>query len=107
MNMPLAPSDVTLCLVSLRRDLDLQLLRGPVPQLRGRRHLPLLPVRYARHRPPPSHYETVADLRPPYIPWHGAGVFVPNWKKKDESLSKYEDFEAYKARTWLVLPYIY
>lgn len=43
----------------------------------------------------------------PICPWHGAGVFVPNWKKKDESLSKYEDFEAYKARTWLVLPYIY
>lgn len=35
------------------------------------------------------------------------GVFLPNMLKKDESLSKYKEFADYKARTWLILPYIY
>jgi len=33
-----------------------------------------------------------------------AGIFVPNMLKKDKSLSRYPEFEAYKARTGLLLP---
>lgn len=32
------------------------------------------------------------------------GVFLPNMKKKDESLSRYPDFKAYKARSGLFWP---
>jgi len=35
-----------------------------------------------------------------------AGVFVPNMKKKDQSLSRYPEFEEYKSRSGLLLPKI-
>jgi hypothetical protein len=28
-------------------------------------------------------------------------------KKKDTSLGKYEEFEAYKAKTWVMIPFLY
>lgn len=31
-------------------------------------------------------------------------VFLPNMRRKDESLSRYEDFEAYRSRSGLLLP---
>ena len=31
-------------------------------------------------------------------------LFYPNMKKKDQSLSRYEDFKNYRAKTWLLLP---
>ena len=31
-------------------------------------------------------------------------VFVPNMKKKDESMSRYPEWDAYVARTGLLLP---
>ena len=36
-----------------------------------------------------------------------AGVFVPNMLKKDKSLSRYPEFEAYKARSGLLLPKLF
>jgi protein-S-isoprenylcysteine O-methyltransferase Ste14 len=36
-----------------------------------------------------------------------AGIFVPNMLKKDKSLSRYPEFEAYKARTGLLLPKLF
>ncbi len=33
-----------------------------------------------------------------------AGVFVPNMFKKDKSLSRYPEFEEYKANSGLLLP---
>ncbi|NOS91436.1 MAG: DUF1295 domain-containing protein [Cyclobacteriaceae bacterium] len=32
------------------------------------------------------------------------GAFIPNMIKKDKSLSRYPEFEAYKKKTWLFLP---
>ena len=42
----------------------------------------------------------------PAIIWGGfiAGLFVPNMLKKDKSLSRYPEFEAYKARSGLFFP---
>ncbi len=34
-------------------------------------------------------------------------TFVPNMMKKDKSLGKYEEFEAYKAKTWVMVPFLY
>lgn len=34
-------------------------------------------------------------------------TFVPNMIKKDKSLAKYEEFEAYKKKTWVMVPFIY
>ena len=31
-------------------------------------------------------------------------LFYPSMRKKDQSLSKYEDFKNYQAKTWLLLP---
>ena len=31
-------------------------------------------------------------------------VWIPNMLKKDQSLARYPEFEAYKARSWLLLP---
>ena len=36
-----------------------------------------------------------------------AGIFVPNMLKKDKSLSRYPEFEAYKARSGLLLPKLF
>ncbi|MGP1383028.1 MAG: methyltransferase family protein [Thainema sp.] len=36
-----------------------------------------------------------------------AGVFVPNMRKKDQSLSRYPEFEAYKARSGLIIPKLF
>ena len=36
-----------------------------------------------------------------------AGMFVPNMLKKDKSLSRYPEFEAYKARSGLLLPKLF
>ncbi len=36
-----------------------------------------------------------------------AGIFVPNMQKKDKSLSRYPEFEAYKARSGLLLPKLF
>ena len=36
-----------------------------------------------------------------------AGMFVPNMLQKDRSLSRYTDFEAYKARSGLLLPKLF
>jgi len=33
-----------------------------------------------------------------------AGVFIPNMLKKDRSLSRYPEFDAYKANSGLLLP---
>jgi hypothetical protein len=33
-----------------------------------------------------------------------AGVFIPNMLKKDRSLSRYPEFDAYKAKSGLLLP---
>lgn len=33
-----------------------------------------------------------------------AGIFVPNMRKKDRSLSRYPEFEAYRGRSGLILP---
>ncbi len=35
------------------------------------------------------------------------GIFVPNMLKKDKSLSRYPEFEAYKARSGLLLPKLF
>lgn len=35
------------------------------------------------------------------------GVFLPNMRKKDQSLSRYPEFEAYKARSGLILPKLF
>ncbi len=32
------------------------------------------------------------------------GAFIPNMIKKDKSLARYPQFEAYKKKTWLLLP---
>jgi protein-S-isoprenylcysteine O-methyltransferase Ste14 len=34
------------------------------------------------------------------------GAFVPNMMRKDKSLSRYSEFAAYKAQTWLFIPRI-
>jgi len=34
-------------------------------------------------------------------------TFVPNMIKKDKSLAKYEEFEEYKKKTWVMVPFIY
>ena len=31
-------------------------------------------------------------------------LFYPNMRKKDQSLSRYDGFKAYRAKTWLLLP---
>ena len=36
-----------------------------------------------------------------------AGIFVPNMLKKDKSLSRYPEFNAYKARSGLLLPKLF
>jgi protein-S-isoprenylcysteine O-methyltransferase Ste14 len=36
-----------------------------------------------------------------------AGIFLPNMLKKDKSLSRYPEFEAYKARSGLLLPKLF
>lgn len=36
-----------------------------------------------------------------------AGIFVPNMLKKDKSLSRYPEFEQYKARSGLLLPKLF
>ena len=36
-----------------------------------------------------------------------AGIFVPNMLKKDKSLSRYPEFEAYKARSGLLFPKLF
>lgn len=36
-----------------------------------------------------------------------AGIFVPNMLKKDKSLSRYPEFEAYKSRSGLLLPKLF
>jgi len=36
-----------------------------------------------------------------------AGIFVPNMRKKDSSLSRYPEFEAYKARSGLLFPKLF
>lgn len=36
-----------------------------------------------------------------------AGIFVPNMRKKDESLSRYPEFEAYKTRSGLLIPRLF
>ncbi len=36
-----------------------------------------------------------------------AGIFLPNMLKKDKSLSRYPEFEAYKTRTGLLLPKLF
>ncbi len=36
-----------------------------------------------------------------------AGIFVPNMRKKDQSLSRYPEFEAYKARSGLIIPKLF
>ncbi|NCR10083.1 MAG: DUF1295 domain-containing protein [Microcystis aeruginosa LG13-11] len=33
-----------------------------------------------------------------------AGIFIPNMRKKDQSLSRYPEFDAYKANSGLLLP---
>ena len=33
-----------------------------------------------------------------------AFIFYPNMKAKDKSLSKYNEFNAYKSNTWLLFP---
>ncbi len=45
----------------------------------------------------------------PYVILGGfvAFIFVPNMLKKDKSLARYEEFEAYKARTGLLLPKLF
>lgn len=35
------------------------------------------------------------------------GIWVPNMRRKDRSLSRYPEFEAYKARTNLFIPYLW
>ncbi|MFN8968593.1 MAG: methyltransferase family protein [Pseudanabaena sp.] len=36
-----------------------------------------------------------------------AGIFVPNMLKKDKSLSRYPEFEAYKAKSGLLIPKLF
>ena len=35
------------------------------------------------------------------------GVWIPNWLKKDKSLSRYPEFEEYKANSGLILPKLF
>ncbi len=46
------------------------------------------------------------------IPWlvcaaYWGGVFVPNMLRKDRSMSRYPEWEAYVARTGLLVPAIW
>jgi hypothetical protein len=34
----------------------------------------------------------------------GFGVFLPNMRRKDQSLARYPEFEAYRQRSGLLLP---
>jgi hypothetical protein len=36
-----------------------------------------------------------------------AGIFLPNMRKKDQSLSRYPEFADYKARSGLLLPQLF
>lgn len=36
-----------------------------------------------------------------------AGIFVPNMRKKDQSLSRYSEFAAYKAKSGLIIPKLF
>ncbi len=54
-------------------------------------------------------YAGFATLSMHWVPWlvnlaYWLGVFLPNMRKKDESMSRYPEWEAYVARTGLLLP---
>jgi steroid 5-alpha reductase family enzyme len=54
-------------------------------------------------------YVSFALLSASWLGWIGIaafffGAFVPNMIKKDKSLARYPEFEAYKKKTWLFLP---
>jgi len=44
-----------------------------------------------------------------WLPWvvcavYWLGVFVPNMLRKDKSMSRYDEWDSYTARSWLVIP---
>nr|WP_290226140.1 DUF1295 domain-containing protein [Trichocoleus desertorum] len=54
-------------------------------------------------------YSSFALLAQHWLPFvilalFGAGLFLPNMRKKDQSLSRYSEFAAYQARSGLLLP---
>jgi len=57
-------------------------------------------------------YINFALLSASWLGWIGIGAFffgafIPNMIKKDKSLSRYPEFEAYKKKTWLFLPRLF
>ncbi len=54
-------------------------------------------------------YASFAALSMHWLPWvvcavYWLGVFVPNMLRKDKSMSRYDEWDSYTARSWLVIP---